>query len=141
MDRDTLDHVALRASAETGTMSFVERILGTSRIATQSASGPIGTVDLVVADGGGAVEFFSAGMGQAGRMCGASGFAHLALGVDDVDESYARALRAGATSMSAPETVALPLHPAANIRFAFVYGPSGELIELIERTWTVRLSR
>ena len=141
MDSDTLDHVALRALAATGTMPFVERLLGTSRIATQTASGPIGTVDLVVADGGGAVEFFAEGMGQAGRMVGASGFAHLAIGVDDVDQSYARALRAGATSMSAPETVTLPLHQAARIRFAFVYGPSGELIELIERTWTLGLSR
>jgi glyoxylase I family protein len=141
VDSDTLDHVALRASAATGTVPFVERLLGVDKIATQSANGPIGPVDLIVADGGGAVEFFAEGMGQAGRMAKARGFAHLAIGVDEVDESYARALRAGATSMSPPETVTLPLHPAAKIRFAFVYGPSGELIELIERTWTLALSR
>src|SRR5579863_9004742 len=120
-------------------MPFVERLLGTTRIATQTATGPIGSVDLIVADGGGAVEFFAEGMGQAGRMVGDRGFAHLAFGVDDVDDSYARALRAGATSMSPPETVTLPLHPAASIRFAFVYGPSGELIELIERSWSLAL--
>ena len=141
MESDTLDHIALRASPGAGTMPFVERLLGATRIATQNETGPIGPVDLVFASGSGAVEFFAEGMGQAGRMVGSKGFAHLAFGVEDVDESYARALRAGATSMSPPETVTLPLHPAASIRFAFVYGPSGELIELIERTWSLALQR
>lgn len=141
MNSDTLDHVALRAAIVTGTMPFMEQLLGTGRIATQDASGPLGTVDLIVAGGGGAVEFFGEGMGQAGRMSKASGFAHLAIGVEDVDESYARALRAGATPMTPPETVTLPLHPVAKIRYAFVYGPSGELIELIDRKWTQALSR
>ncbi|MEM9622002.1 MAG: VOC family protein [Pseudomonadota bacterium] len=67
---------------------------------------------------------------------------HLALGVHDVDQAYAKALTAGATPFGfelpsepwdgAPIDVVMSGERPETMRMAFLQGPSGELIELYQ---------
>jgi hypothetical protein len=52
--------------------------------------------------------------------------------VEDADASYARALAAGAKSRLEPVTRRLSDNPLVEARIAFVAGPSGETIELVQ---------
>jgi glyoxylase I family protein len=57
---------------------------------------------------------------------------HFCLRVVDVDASYERALAAGAQSRIAPRTGRLGEDPVVEVRIAFVTGPNGEVIELLQ---------
>ena len=57
---------------------------------------------------------------------------HFCLRVADVDASYDRALAAGARSRIAPRTGRLGEDPVVEVRIAFVTGPNGEVIELLQ---------
>ncbi len=57
-------------------------------------------------------------------------YIHLALRVDDVDEAYGIALKAGAKPKSEPRVVPLDSKPVKlTLNCGFVYGPSGEEVE------------
>ncbi len=57
-------------------------------------------------------------------------YIHLALRVDDVDEAYGIALKAGAKPKSAPRVVPLDSKPVKlTLNCGFVFGPSGEEVE------------
>ena len=72
------------------------------------------------------LELFAGGSDDAD----AGRYLHLALGCDDVDAAYARALEAGAKIKSEPRTVPLDSKPhPMTLRCAFVFGPSGEELE------------
>jgi len=58
----------------------------------------------------------------------ARGWAHLCLRVDDVDDTFARLVDAGAGVLAAPGD-----SPEPGVRFAFVTDPEGNLIELLDR--------
>lgn len=59
---------------------------------------------------------------------------HLALGVQQVDEAYQLALRAGAVSVKPPMELPLDAHPyRITLRVAFVRGPSGEELEFFKQ--------
>jgi catechol 2,3-dioxygenase-like lactoylglutathione lyase family enzyme len=55
---------------------------------------------------------------------------HIAVGTDDVDAAYHRAISAGAGEQVAPKDVTIPSEPPFPVRLAFVIGPDGEPIEL-----------
>jgi catechol 2,3-dioxygenase-like lactoylglutathione lyase family enzyme len=56
------------------------------------------------------------------------GFGHIALQVDDLDETYARLLDAGAEQVWPPRQ-----SPEPGVSMSFVHDPEGNLIELIAR--------
>jgi catechol 2,3-dioxygenase-like lactoylglutathione lyase family enzyme len=57
----------------------------------------------------------------------AQGYGHWALEVDDLDDAYARLIRAGAQAVWPPADAV-----QAGARFAYVKDPEGNLIELIQ---------
>ena len=57
-------------------------------------------------------------------------FPHLALEVDDVDAAVADLKAAGITTFHTPEPNSMPIF--GGIRNIFLYGPDGELIELLQ---------
>jgi glyoxylase I family protein len=57
---------------------------------------------------------------------------HFCLRVADVDAAYARVMAAGAESRVAPGTRQLGADPLVEVRIAFVTGPNGEVIELLQ---------
>jgi catechol 2,3-dioxygenase-like lactoylglutathione lyase family enzyme len=69
---------------------------------------------------------------QAGNPVDAAitrGYGHFALDVENVDDTYAKLLAAGATDRMTPRP-----SPEPGIRMAFVADPEGNLIELLDRT-------
>jgi glyoxylase I family protein len=61
-----------------------------------------------------------------------SAILHFCLRVADTDASYARALAAGGKSRIEPDTRRLRDDPLVEARIAFVTGPNGEAIELLQ---------
>lgn len=59
-------------------------------------------------------------------------FKHIAISCTDLDALYEKALANGASAVTAPKDVSLPLNERVNARIAFVAGPAGEQIELFE---------
>ena len=57
-------------------------------------------------------------------------FKHIAIGCDDVDALYERALAFGGGALIAPKEAVLGLKEPVNVRLAFVTGINGEQIEL-----------
>ena len=57
------------------------------------------------------------------------GYSHFALDVADVDASYAALIETGATDRMSPRP-----SPEPGVRMAYVAGPEGNLIELLDRT-------
>ena len=57
-------------------------------------------------------------------------FKHIAIGCDDVDALYERALAFGGSALIAPKEAVLDLKEPVNVRLAFVTGINGEQIEL-----------
>lgn len=65
---------------------------------------------------------------------GEAALLHLAFSVQNVDEAYATALRAGAVSLRAPEELPLDAEPfRITLRVAFVRGPAGEELEFCKQ--------
>ena len=65
---------------------------------------------------------------------GEAALLHLAFSVQNVDEAYATALRAGAGSLRAPEALPLDAKPfRITLRVAFVRGPAGEELEFCKQ--------
>ena len=65
---------------------------------------------------------------------GEAALLHLAFSVQNVDEAYAAALRAGAVSLRAPEELPLDAKPfRITLRVAFVRGPAGEELEFCKQ--------
>jgi catechol 2,3-dioxygenase-like lactoylglutathione lyase family enzyme len=57
---------------------------------------------------------------------------HFCLRVADTDAAYARAIAAGAVSRLEPVTRQTSADPLVEVRIAFVVGPNGEVIELLQ---------
>jgi catechol 2,3-dioxygenase-like lactoylglutathione lyase family enzyme len=65
---------------------------------------------------------------------GESAFLHLAFSVQNVDEAYEAALRAGAVGLRAPKDLPLDAKPfRITLRVAFVRGPAGEELEFCKQ--------
>ena len=59
---------------------------------------------------------------------------HFAIGTEDVDGMYEKALAAGATPLTPPKTVPLDSKPEkVSIHIAFVKGPDGEEVEFFQQ--------
>lgn len=80
--------------------------------------------------GGDIMEMFAGGNEELNRE---NVWQHFAISVDDVDQAYNCALKAGAGIVRTPETVTLDSKPEKmTIRVAFVSGPDGEQLEFFK---------
>ena len=145
----TLHHVAVAAADFDASLRFYTGGLGFAVVARFDEGGRRVAMLRGEHDAGGTVELFEpAGFSttaatvaaalSGGETSGLSPLLHLAVGVDDVDAAVARAAEHGAAIAKPPRDVDLPGvdgDPDRRVRFAFVTGPSGESVELIERSF------
>lgn len=59
-----------------------------------------------------------------------TGYRHIALATDYVDEVYKNALESGCKPLIAPKDIVIEAQPPMKARIAFIIDPSGEEIEL-----------
>ncbi|MBQ9783389.1 MAG: VOC family protein [Clostridia bacterium] len=90
-----------------------------------------GEIVMLAMDDGGRIELFADG-GDAYAVQGK--WVHFAMGCEDVDGMYEKALAAGAAPLTPPKTVPLESKPEkVSIRIAFVKGPDGEEVEFFRQ--------
>lgn len=125
-------HIALAAKDFDRTLAFYRDGLGCPVVAAwRSAPERIAMVDL---GDGGRVEIFERPYDGA-RICAefSGEWFHFAMHADDPDLAYARALEAGAVSVTPPKDADLLSDPVMHVRLAFVQGPNGEVIEFFHQ--------
>lgn len=116
-------HIALKASDFEKSVEFYKALGLTERVRWE------GAVMLDMGDGS-CIEIFAGGEDK-DRID--ERFLHLAFKVDDVEFTYNTAIKAGATSKSAPYEACPPdAVPPIKMLVAFVYGPDGELLEFFK---------
>lgn len=121
-----MHHVGIYVSDEHASLEFYRDKLGATVI--RSFEIAPGKSNWIIDLGGGAVlELIPVATGESAST---RGWAHIALEVDNAEAMYLKMLAAGATPWVAPTTEMDVGFPA---RLAFVQGPDGELIELIEQ--------
>jgi glyoxylase I family protein len=135
-----LHHVAIRAVDFDETIRFYTEGLGFRVHFSFSVPGRIDRAAFLDAGDGRFVEVFGPGSTvqaegrrrepHEARTEGA--LLHFCLRVADTETAYAKALAAGATSRVEPITRRLSEDPLAEVRIAFVTGPNGEVIELMQ---------
>ena len=120
-------HIALKASDFEKSFAFYQA-LGMKCLARWSnSSGDVAMLDL---GDGGRIELFGDGNDEIPAI---GKWEHFAMGVDDVDAAYEKALSIGAAPRTAPMTVKINAQPAPfTIRIAFVKGPDGETLEFFK---------
>lgn len=125
-------HIALRVKNYEDSKRFYEGALGMHMKGEWGEVGQRGCM-LRIGDGG-IVELYEGGCDAlpSDFEMRSGSFFHLAIAVDDVDAAYRIALEAGAREHIAPCENVIGSQPPMPIRMAFVYGPSGELIELFK---------
>ena len=125
-------HIALRASDFEKSVDFYTQAL---ELRICAAWGGPGERKLMLDLGdGGRIELFEGGTQPAVENGAEYGsWFHLALRSNDVDRAFARAIEAGAREKIAPKDVVLASEPPIPARLAFVYGPSGEVIEFFDQ--------
>ncbi len=125
-------HIALRAADYENTLAFYCGGMGYQL--TYEWQGDAGRCCMVDIGGGDFIEVYEGGKESLPedfeRKSGC--FFHLAIGVEDTDEAYKSAIKAGAVSRDAPFDTVIQSAPPLPIRIAFVYGPNGELIEFFK---------
>ena len=121
-------HIALEANDFEATLAFY-KALGMKEVSRWGT--PEKTIAMLDVGDGGIIEIFSDGSDE--KFFPNGKWAHFALGVDDVDEAFRIAVRAGGVPKIEPKSVPLDAVPEKKtIRIAFVYGPSGEEVEFFK---------
>ena len=121
-------HVAIRAYDFEKTLAFYTEALGYKRIYGWGAS-PKRAALMGMGDGN-YTEVFEGR--KADEIIPEGAILHYAVRVADTDAAYARAMAAGAVSMSEPTTVDLQGDHVVKIRIAFIKGLDGEVIEFFQ---------
>ena len=125
--KTSFHHIGLKYSDLDRSLSFY-KALGLCEVVRW---GDVGNeiVMLALSDGG-RIELLP----QGNEQFEANGkWLHFAIGVDDVDAAYEKAIDAGAVSVTPPKTIPLNSKPSPiSIRIAFVNGPDGEILEFFK---------
>ena len=120
-------HIALDASDFDKSVEFYKALGLTECVRWGEGEGRAVMLDM---GDGGRIEIFAKGENR-DRVD--ERFLHLAFKTDDVDVIYETAIKAGATTKTAPCDVSpVGAVPAISMRIAFVYGPDGELLEFFK---------
>ncbi len=119
-------HIALAANDFEKSLEFYSK-LGFKKIAQWEDAVKKGA--MLEIGNGGIFEIFSNGTGEEEKN---PRFFHLAIGTDDPDSAYEAAIKAGAASKIEPGDFTINAEKPINIRIAFVYGPSGEILEFFK---------
>jgi catechol 2,3-dioxygenase-like lactoylglutathione lyase family enzyme len=133
-------HVAIRAVDFDATIRFYTEGLGCRVHFPFSVPGRIDRAAFLDAGDGRFIEVFGQGSTvqaegrrrQPNEERTEGAILHFCLRVADTEASYARALAAGAASRLEPVTRRLSDDPLVEVRIAFVTGPNGEVIELMQ---------
>ena len=133
-------HLAIRAADFDETVRFYTEGFGFSVHFTFSIPPRIDRAAFLDAGDGRFIELFSESSTvvaegrrrQPNEERTESAMLHFCLRVANTDASYARALAAGAASRIEPVTRRLSEDPLVEVRNAFVTGPNGEAIELLQ---------
>ena len=124
----TFHHIGLKCADLAKSLKFY-KALGLGEVVRWGEGE--GEVVMLAIDDGGRIELFANG-GDAYSEQGK--WVHFAMGCEDVDGMYERALAAGATPLTPPKTVPLASVPEPiSIRIAFVKGPDGEEVEFFRQ--------
>lgn len=119
------NHIALKVPDFDKSLRFYTEGLGMKVYAKWGS--PEKTIALLDIGDGSFIELFNNGEVNENEN---AGYIHLALGCDDVDAAYARALEYGAKPKIAPKTVSAHSEPNdIVINCAFVIAPGGEQVE------------
>ena len=123
----TFHHVALKVKDFDSTVKFYKDVLGLKEKTTWTLNDHP-AIMLEMADGG-IVEIFGGGTDaeEANPRWG-----HLAVLVDDVPDTYKKAIEAGAKNHREPGETTIPGNPPMHIEFAFVQGFGGEVLEFFK---------
>ncbi|HSV73423.1 MAG TPA: VOC family protein [Chthonomonadales bacterium] len=122
-------HVAMKVADLEASVRFYVSGLGMAQVYSWGEGDQRAAV-LDMGDGG-MIEIFAGGSGDAaGRPEGA--LLHLALRAHDTDESFRRALMAGAKPTMDPTDVTIDGTPPKKVRIAFCKGPDGEVLEFFQ---------
>jgi len=124
-------HIGLKASDFDASLKFYTEGLGLSVSAAWGA-GDERAVMLDIGDGG-FIEVFAGGKKVSLPENTAGDYIHLAIGTDDTDGAFARAMKWGCAEVTAPFDVDIPSDPPIPVRIAFVKGPDGEVIEFFQK--------
>ena len=117
-------HVALKTPDLDASIAFYEKLGMKFYTSWGEGDGRVAMMDF---GDGGILELFAGGNDN--ETVDAK-YIHLALRVDDVDEAYGIALKAGAKPKSEPRVVPLDSKPVKlTLNCGFVFGPSGEEVE------------
>ena len=120
-------HIALMSTDFEKSLAFY-KALGFKEIVRWGDA--IKTIAMLDIGDGSRIELFSNG-GDEYPACGK--WAHFAVKVDDVEEAFNIALKAGGVPKIYPKVVPLESTPyKMSINIAFVYGPSGEELEFFK---------
>lgn len=123
-----LHHSALRCCGveeQERALDFYCKILGMKPV--RSWGEGRARICLIDTGNGGLLELFADA--EAGRKPGQVD--HIALATDDVDGNVAKAVQYGLSVLIPPTSYDVPAQTTWSIRFAYILGPIGEIIEFI----------
>ena len=123
-------HIALKVKDFDASLRFYTEGLGFKCDAAWG-EGDGRAVLLDIGDGG-YIELFAGGKTAAVPEDTAGDFIHLAIGTDDPDGAFARAIEYGCKEKLAPFETGIPAEPAMPVRIAFVTGLDGEVLEFFK---------
>ncbi len=119
-------HIALKANDFEASIEFYKALGFSCKCSWGEGDSRIVMLDM---GDGTIVELFAGGTNEPAE----GRYFHLAIKADDIEFAYNTALKAGATSKMEPTVVPLDSCPnPININIAFVYGPSGEVLEFFK---------
>ncbi len=120
-------HIALKVTDFDRSLKFYTEGLGLTAVALWGeGDGRAAMLDL---GDGGHIEMFAGGKPCEIPEDAAGCFFHLAIGVEDTDAAFARAVSLGCPVQMEPSDCAITSNPPIPLRIAFVKGPDGEVIE------------
>lgn len=121
-------HIGIKVKNFDASIKFYTEGLGFTVIRTWGEGD--GRAAMLDIGGGDIMEMFAGGSDELNRE---NVWQHFAMHVDDTDQAYECAIRAGAKTIRLPETVTLDSKPEKlTIRIAFVSGPDGEQLEFFK---------
>ena len=121
-----MHHIAIRVNKFDKTVQFYTEIMGFKQIYAWSEEPERAT--MFDTGNGTKLEFFE----KTDETYQEGQISHFAFDVEDSDKVFARIVESGSLVKMEPTDIEIDGEPGFKARIAFVYGPSGEIIELFQ---------